>query len=188
MGSYIYHGVPQLLIGDSLRPLFELKDIYPDLYEEQIKKYSDHPKRKNLPFKDIPLINCKRGEVLHTSSIHPHLVFESIQSIFPNWNPSVLFYKIPIESLIDREMVLFDMNHPDYEFGLANDPVSAFQIIDPNTYSEIREVPKEAYDFFQEWKDRGEQGAPAWGKIPHVFVKGSISTVGLEVFDWRSFE
>lgn len=49
---------------------------------------------------------------------------------------------------------------------------------------EIGEVPKEAYEFFQEWKDRGEKGAPAWGKIPHVFVKGKISVEGLEIIDW----
>ena len=38
-------------------------------------------------------------------------------------------------------------------------------------------------DSFQEWKDRGERGAPAWGKIPHVFVRGKINVEGLEIFD-----
>lgn len=185
MESFIYHGVPQDLKGDTLMPLFDLKDIYPDLYEQQIKKYTDHPKRKNLPFKNIPLINCKRGEVLHNSSIHPYLVFMAMKSVFPHFDRSILFYKIPMKSLLNRELVFFDMNHPKYEFGLESDPEVAFKLINPSLYNEVKEVPKEAYEFFQEWKNRGEHGAPAWGKIPHVFVKGSIDITGFEIIDWR---
>jgi hypothetical protein len=64
-------------------------------------------------------------------------------------------------------MVLFDMNRPEYEFG-KEDSDDVFDLIDPNYYQEITGVPREAYSFYQDWKDRGERGAPPWGKIPHV--------------------
>ena len=81
-------------------------------------------------------------------------------------------------------MVLFDMNRPEYEFG-KEDPDEVFDLIDPNSYQEIKVVPHEAYSFYQEWKDRGERGAPPWGKIPHVFVKGMIDITNCEIVDWR---
>jgi len=109
-----------------------------------------------------------------------------LKSVFPEGNRSVEFFCIPIENLVEKQLCLFDMNDPNYEFGLEEDPSSAFELVTPSTYREIRSVPLEAYDFYQEWKGRGERGAPAWGKIPHVFVKGTIDTDGLKVIDWRN--
>ena len=181
----IYHGVPIDFTGNKLHPLFKLKNFCASAYENQINKYGDHPKRKNLPFKNIPKLNCRRGDVIHCSPIHPNLIFKALKMKFPNSERSVLFYKIPISHLSGLELCLFDMNKPDYEFGLENDPESVFDLIDINSYKEIREIPHEAHQFYQEWKDRGEKGAPAFGKIPHVFVKGSISIEGLDIIDWR---
>ncbi len=182
--EFIYHGVPQEMRGNILYPLFDLKKLFPAIYEGEIKKYDDHPKRKELPFKKIGKLNCARGEVLHCSSIHPALVFQALKTIFPDGNRSVRFYKIPLEKIRNLQSVLFDMNRSEYEFG-KDDPDEVFDLIDPQNYLEIRTVPAAAYTFFQEWKDRGERGAPAWGRIPHVFVKGQINVEGLEIIDWR---
>lgn len=184
--AYIYHGVPKNLEGSHLKPLFTLKEENPEIYYLEVKKYDDHPQRKKLPFKMIPKLDCMRGEVLHCSSIHPHLVFKALKSVFPEGNRSVLFYKIPVKSLENYQLVLFDINHPDYKFGQENDAEAAFELINHNFYQEIQEVPEEAYQFYKEWKEKGEKGAPAWGKIPHVFVKGNIDTRGLEVIDWKN--
>ncbi len=183
--NFIYHGVPAGFEGSELHPLFVLKDLYPSAYESQIKKYDDHPKRKNLPYKKIPKLNCFRGDVIHCSPIHPNLIFKALKKYFPDGNRSVSFYKIPVSNLTGIELCFFDMNRPEYEFGLENDPESVFELIDINTYKEIKEIPQEAQQFYQEWKDRGERGAPAFGKIPHVFVKGSISVKDLDIIDWR---
>ena len=182
--EFIYHGVPIGMQGNVLYPLFDLKNLFPVIYENEIKKYDDHPKRKELPFKKIGKLNCKRGEVLHCSSIHPSLVFQALKTIFPDGNRSVKFYKISVEQIKDMPSVLFDMNRSEYEFG-KDDPDEVFDHIDSKHYCEIRTIPAQAYDFFREWKDRGEKGAPAWGKIPHVFVKGQINIEGCEIIDWR---
>jgi len=183
--SYIYHGVPNGFKNSILYPLFELEHRFPKIYIQEVKKYNDHPQRKVLPYKDIPKLNCKRGEVLHCSSIHPNLVFQALKSIFPDGNRSVKFFKIPVKSLKHLSLAYFDMNVSDYEFGLVEDPDSAFNLIEHDNYVESKVIPKEAIDFFCEWRDRGESGAPAWGKIPHVFIKGSIDVTGYEIIDWR---
>ena len=36
---YLYHRVPENLIGETLYPLNELKTLYPDVYAEHVKKY-----------------------------------------------------------------------------------------------------------------------------------------------------
>lgn len=182
--EFIYHGVPKEMQGDVLYPLFDLKDLFPAIYESEIKKYDDHPKRKELPFKKVGKLNCIRGEVLHCSSIHPSLVFKALKSVFPEGNRSVKFFKIPLEQIKNIPSVLFDMNRSEYEFG-KDDPDEVFDLMDSQTYREIRIIPAAAYAFFQEWKSRGEKGAPAWGKIPHVFVKGQIDIKDCEIIDWR---
>jgi hypothetical protein len=183
--GFIYHGVPPALHGKTLYPLFELREKLPQVFGKEILKYGDHPKRKELPYKTIPKLGCTRGEVLHCSPIHPNLVFQALKSVFPEGNRSVKFFCIPIEKIAGKQLCLFDMNHPDYEFGLEEDPPSAFELITSSTYREIKLVPPEAFSFYDEWKVRGERGAPPWGKIPHVFVSGTIDIDGLNVIDWR---
>jgi len=79
----------------------------------------------------------------------------------------------------------FDMNREGYEFG-KEDPDHVFDLIEPEKYNELITVPAQAYEFFNEWKQRGERGAPAWGKIPHIFVKGEIDISGCAIIDWRN--
>lgn len=181
--EFIYHAVPKDMIGQTLYPLFELRRLHPSLYEDAVKKYDDHPKRKELPNKLIRALNCARGDVLHFSSVHPARVFAALKTVFPDGNRQVRFFKIPFER-INVPAVLFDMNRREYAFG-EEDPDEAFDILDSDRYREVKIVPQQAYDFYWEWQRRGEPGAPAWGKIPHVFVRGAVNVAGCEVIDWR---
>ncbi len=184
--NFIYHCVPKDLAGDTLKPLFALKEYHPNLFENAILKYSDHPKRKNLPNKLIPKLNCRRGDVLHCSSIHPHLVYLAYKEIFTHSNFSLNFFKIPLKDISHLKLCYFDMNREGYEFGLEKDPEHAFDLIDASTYNEFKYIPVEAVQFYKDWKSQGQKGAPLWGKIPHVFVQGEININGLDVFDWKS--
>lgn len=182
--EFIYHGVPTGLEGNILYPLFSLKEKFPSLFDTEIKKYDDHPKRKELPFKQISILNCPRGEVLHFSPIHPSLIFQALKTVFPDGNRSVKFFKIPIIKAQSLPIALFDMNREGYEFG-KEDPDHVFDLVSVDSYRELKIVPPEAYAFFNEWKDRGERGAPAWGRIPHIFIKGPVDITGCEIIDWR---
>lgn len=77
------------------------------------------------------------------------------------------------------------MNRPEYQFG-QDDPDSVFDLIDPKTYQEIKIVPKQVKEFYIEWKERGEEGAPIWGKVPHIFVNHEINISDCETIDWKN--
>ena len=55
--SFIYHMVPKEMIGDTLVPLQSLRDLSEERYGIEIKKYDDHPKRKELPCRILKKLN-----------------------------------------------------------------------------------------------------------------------------------
>jgi len=92
--SFIYHMVPKAMTGDVLFPLKDLIEKFPDLYSKEVKKYDDHPQRKELPKRILKKINCLQEEVLHFTPLHPHLMFLGLKSVFGDWNYSSRFYEM----------------------------------------------------------------------------------------------
>lgn len=184
--SFIYHMVPKNMDGEILFPLSDLKNHSVKTYEREVKKYDDHPKRKELPKRILKKLNCPQEEVLHFSPIHPHLMFMGLKSIFPDWNYSSLFYEIPIERIGSLPAIYFDMNKTgSYVFG-EDEPEEMFEIITPQTYQILTSLPVEALEFYNQWKERGERGAPAMGRIPHVMVRGRVSIFDCQIIDWKT--
>lgn len=184
--AFLYHIVPKNMEGQILFPLSELRNRAPSIYEREIKKYDDHPKRKGLPKRLLKKINCLQEEVLHFSPIHPYLMFAGLKSVFPDWEGSSLFFEIPIERIRDLPAVYFDMNKTGaYVFG-EDEPDEMFELITPENYKILSSLPSEALDFYHQWKARGERGAPAMGRIPHVMVKGRVSIENCQIIDWKN--
>jgi hypothetical protein len=183
--SFIYHMVPNKMAGEVLHPLSELRKTWPKRYEIEIKKYDDHPIRKNLPKRIIKKIDCLQEDVIHFTPMHPHLMFKGLKTVFNDWERSQLFYEIPIERIGDQPAVYFDMNRTGtYIFG-NDEPEEMFETVNAKTYKILTELPKEALEFYEQWKSRGEKGAPAMGRIPHLMVKGQVSVEKCQVIDWR---
>lgn len=183
--SYIYHIVPNKLVGETLIPLKELETELPDLFAQEIRKYDDHPQRKLLPKRVLKKINCPQEEVLHFSPIHPNLMFEGLKSVFPDWDYSSKFFEIPIERVRGIPTILFDMNRTGtYIFG-EDEPEEMFEWVTPESYKILNAIPPEAIEFYSQWKSRGERGAPAMARIPHVMVRGRVSISGCRIIDWK---
>lgn len=68
-----YHKVPDFFSGDKLFSISHLKEKDPDLFQQYIEKYQDHPDRKKLPYKKIPILNCRWMDVVFFSPILIHL-------------------------------------------------------------------------------------------------------------------
>ncbi|MBK8551651.1 MAG: hypothetical protein IPL53_11555 [Ignavibacteria bacterium] len=66
--NYLYHRVPKNLRGNVLYPLNTLKEIHPDLYEQQASKYAG---REHITCQIIPILNCLWNDVLHFSAVNP---------------------------------------------------------------------------------------------------------------------
>ena len=177
--------VPKNLIGEMLIPLAELRLEFPDIFEREIKKYDDHPKRKLLPQRILKKLNCPQEAVLHFSPIHPHLMFNGLRSVFPEWDYSQKFFEIPISRIENKHSIIFDMNCTGhYTFG-EDEPDEMFSWVTPENYKILDALPSQAIDFYKEWKDRGERGAPAMARIPHLMTKGRVSIADCRVIDWK---
>ncbi|MNK38600.1 hypothetical protein D3C87_571930 [compost metagenome] len=183
--GYLYHLVPKKLVGEVLIPLSSLRTELPDRYTQEILKYNDHPQRKLLPLRILRKLNCPQEEVLHFSPIHPHLIFEGLKSVFPDWNYSSNFFEIPIERIRGIPAILFDMNRTGtYVFG-EDEPEEMFDWVTPDSYRILTSIPSEAIEFYKQWKARGERGAPAMARIPHVMVRGRVSISDCKIIDWK---
>lgn len=99
------------------------------------------------------------GEVLHCSSFHPSLVFQTLKTVLPEGNKSVLYYNISVDLTQKNPAVIFDINHPKYVFG-EEDPDEVFEAI--KRIGQIKaELPNpkaylcrcSCYDFASGWID-----------------------------------
>lgn len=182
---FIYHLVPEDMRGEELVPLAELRSLWPDLHQREIKKYDDHPQRKMLPQRILKKLNCPQAEVLHFSPIHPRLMFEGLKSVFPDWDHPSKFFEIPIERLRGLPSVMFDMNCTGrYIFG-EDEPEEMFDWVTPESYQILTEIPREALEFYRSWREQGRRGAPAMARIPHVMVRGRVNVQDCRTLDWR---
>jgi len=66
--NFLYHLVPENMIGKILYPLNRLKSISPKSYKEQVKKYN---KREHVLEKTILSLNCKWKDVIHLTAVIP---------------------------------------------------------------------------------------------------------------------
>lgn len=174
------------MFGNTLFPLQTLKSKSVEKFEYEIKKYDDHPQRKELPYRTIKKLNCPQAEVLHFSPIHPYLMFEGLRSVFPHWDYSQKFYEIPINRIEGIPSVKFDMNCTgEYVFG-EDELEEMFELVTPQNYSILSKIPPEAIEFYQQWKDRGQKGAPAMARIPHIMVRGNVDVSDCAIIDWKN--
>ncbi len=60
-----------------------------------------------------------------------------------------------------------------------------FDWVTPESYKIMKSIPSEAIGFYEQWKARGERGAPAMARIPHIMVKGRVSISECKIIDWK---
>lgn len=73
----LYHFAPDDMAGDVLYPLNELKEVHPEIYEEQKDKYEG---REFVMDREISYLNCLWNDVLHLTAVHPRAIKEALGS------------------------------------------------------------------------------------------------------------
>ncbi len=68
---YVYHGVPEQMIGHTLIPLTQMHAVNPELREKYLKKYKG---REEVLQQRIPLLDCLWNEVVQLLPLHPRKV------------------------------------------------------------------------------------------------------------------
>jgi hypothetical protein len=70
---YIYHALPEQMIGNELIPLNQMRPSYPELSEKYLQKYKG---REEILDRKIPLLDCLWNDVVQFLPVHPQKVFE----------------------------------------------------------------------------------------------------------------
>src|ERR1700733_16337244 len=75
--AYLYHVVPPNMTGTTLYPLNMLKDIHPEIFQVQAKKYEGR-KRDDMAER-IPSFDCLWNDVLFLTAAHPTEVKQALR-------------------------------------------------------------------------------------------------------------
>ncbi len=175
MKCYLYHKIPKNFSGNILYPLNQLKNIYPEIYEQQFAKYKG---REFITEAKIPILDCLWNDVLHFSPVHPEEVFKELKKYDEkDWKPK--YYKIPAD-LLEKENTVVYLFNGDGK-GVKSD-LDSFKEYNPDDVCNYTELPQETKDYYKEAYESGK--APLlYHKVPHILYKGTIIIDDLEVIE-----
>ncbi|MFJ7667392.1 group-specific protein [Lysinibacillus sp. NPDC097195] len=184
MGNFIYHMVPQEMIGNMLIPLNSLKQAYPHLYEKYSMKYYNHPERANLLKRQVPKLNCLWNDVLHFLPIHPYSIYETITSLGIEPKANLQFYKIPIQNLKFNYNAMYLYSKENYRGPSEEINQDEIRIIDIDDYKEITELPLATIEYYRTEKEQGSDFG-LFPFIPHLLSHGEVAIQGVEIIQWN---
>lgn len=170
MSLFVYHKLPENMQGTTLYPLNKLKETFPEIYEEEVKKYEG---RERLLRMKVPTLDCLWNDVLHLSPIPPEKIFNTLREIGFDYEIDA-YLKINVEKLDKRNLtVFFDDVATDF------DPAKFFDI-DSVNFEELQEIPKHTIAYYKECFEESEHPLLFAG-IPHVLHKGSLNLDDCEI-------
>ena len=177
--NWLYHRVPDRMIGDVLYPLNRLALVDSSAAIEEGKKYEG---RKHLMAVRLPILNCLWNDAVHLSPVHPAKIRRALlESGFQDVPLVRNFYLIDPEALTPGKAIHFK-NSTDtaakYDF-----PENDFSPFEHAQYQELPDVPNEQRSYFNRIKTEG--GRPLlWARTPHVFYQGEINIKSAKVIQW----
>lgn len=181
--DYVYHFKRKGMMGKTIYPLNELKNIYPEVYDQQVAKYKG---REQLLEKKIPYLDCLWNDVIHLSPINPQLILNIYHrdDLVPEIRKDEVFevYKIPVERLEEAQTVCFQ----SFNFDPSNfDPnLNKFWEFKHSDYSELKEVPREQIEVWHKDKEAGR--VLFWySHIMHILSKTNLDISDCEIISCR---
>jgi hypothetical protein len=168
----VYHGVPDRMIGNVLYPLNDLRHRHPEAYVRESAKYLDHPSRTSLPMRRIEVLDCLWNDVLHTSSIHPHLLFLEWRGCGLALNPDRAFHRIPIHHVAELPLAIMRSGQEA-------------ELLKPSDYHELEAVPAEIASWYRKISvESDSKPRGTFVGVPHVLVKGEMDITGVDIIRW----
>ena len=158
--KYLYHRVPNHIVGKELVPLNKLKEISQKAYEREIKKYIG---REILLKKKIPKLNCLWNDVIHITAIHPSKIKRALKDAGFKEFASSKWFKIN-PKLLDPKI-----NLPKYYVP--------FRTKDLDKYNHYN---KNSIKYFKDKFKAGEKPLLFYF-APHILYKGKLKIKDLEL-------
>jgi hypothetical protein len=166
--NYVYHRVPSEMKGDILYPLNEIKNMYPEMFEKEARKYEG---REHIMNDVIPRLNCLWNDVLHFSPVPIIFIKTALAELGKDFHAE--YFKVPAVIFNPEKTVIY-LNGEIPKMDPSNWlPYDSAQV------SQYAEMPESTKKYYREKLEKNEQPL-LYAKIPHILYKGSIDTKNLE--------
>lgn len=163
--NYIYHAIPEPMIGDELVPLNAMQSTMAEIRKRNLQKYQG---REELLERKVPLLDCLWNDVVHFLPLHPQKVFELQKSFgLIDTIPPYCFYEIEINKLDVSQTILFFKTAP----GKENVSVKWLNEVD---LSLLNQVPIATREYYKSLVGTGESPFN-YQFIPHVLHRGAVT-------------
>ena len=169
---FIYHLVPINMKGNIIYPLNILKFKLPDVYKEQIKKYTN---RKSVQKIQIPILNCSWLDVLHFTLIHPSKIKKALREIGFNKLPKLKWFKIRASSL-DKNLTII------YLYKNESIKNSDFVKYSPSKFSLYNKIYKKTKKYYLKEFKKGKKPL-FFAFVPHILYKNSLHIKSAEIIE-----
>ncbi len=173
---FLYHGVPNPMIGNLLIPLNQMKSLMPDIREKNLEKYEG---REKILERKIPLLNCLWNDVVQFLPLHPQKVFKLQQELglIPSL-PPYIFYEIDLNSLDPKKTAVYFKTAPEEE----NTEVKWLSEVD---LAALQEIPEATVAYYKTLIGTGELPFN-YQFIPHVLYQGAVDISTSNSFTLRN--
>lgn len=168
----LYHRAVRDMRGDALLPLNSLRDVHPDIYEREAKKYAG---REQLRREKVLPLDCLWGDVLFFSPVHPAQLLGTVRESGREV-PPVRFWALNAAEL-DPERACIKFVQP-WPGGVYAPPTPADYLpFTPEVLAQVSAPSDTTLTRLQTLPP----GAPLilWMDVPHVLYRGNIPRAAL---------
>ena len=162
--TYLYYGIPEYMIGDSMIPLNEMMSVDSELREKYLEKYKG---REEILERKIPLLDCLWNDVVQLLPLHPKKLFELQQQLGIVENiPDYRYFQIDPNSLDPGKTVVYFKTAPGEE------NVTVKWLADVNL-NDLQDIPSATVEYYRNMVSTSE---PVFNYqfVPHIVYKGTI--------------
>lgn len=175
--QYLYHRVPNNLRDKTLFPLNQLKQKFPDIYNDEARKYQG---REHITQQTIPVLNnCLWNDVIFLTAINPTELFETRRTSGWPEIPAQHFFKIDTRQLDQSKLGVF-LFKPNRQSSILTP--SDFERYDYNSLKSYTKIPPETRSYYRrEFEDNQPRIRLFFNYIPHILYHGSIDITDTEI-------
>lgn len=172
--NYLYHIVPKNLRGNILFPLNVLKNKLPDIYEQQVRKYSG---REQLLKQQIPILDCLWNDVLHFSAVNPREIKQALIEAGRNPDFTMYYYQVEPKLIFPEKAIVYLYSHTDIKDKLNEKNYISYN---PDETEQFSIMPEATKEYYKEMIRVGRNPL-LYHRIPHILFKGELDTVKLKI-------
>ena len=173
--NYLYHQVPEDMREAILYPLHTLKEIYPDLYENLIKKYIGREDVTLLA--PVPPLSCRWNDVLYFSPVHPQEINQALIDITGSGLKRKKFYKIDPALFDPQKTTVYLPPLPSEKDQQRPEDFTDYIPEELGKYSTLPDITKR---YYKKAHDLGWT-ILAYNRVPQILYKGSLDITNIPI-------